>query len=143
MTEKEFISFLAQMCFYAQDYFPTPDTSRIRSGLKATSYTASVFLAKNTINGRSGGVAWDVVHPELYSKKRGLHEWKQIIRDCVDRLGGYSGELPQKYIASVTKTYEIEADSSTEARDRAAELIREDNLDLIMNDPVISLKVRG
>lgn len=97
----QLLDFMAKACHYAQEHCGDPDAwykdeEHRTQSLQCVSYQMACFLAQNTVDGR-GGVDWSVVIDELIDAKlnkggmmvKSVPEWKKILQDIVDDLGGW------------------------------------------------------
>ena len=100
------LDYMAKSCYYAQDNYCCPIsweeyvTSDSRYPFfEGTSYQIACFLAQNTKKG-DGGVGGDVIledlsDPSLNDKGlmlKSIEEWKVILQNLVDDLGGFKEE---------------------------------------------------
>ena len=88
MNTGDLISFLAKMCYYAQEHINDKDawsTDRIDRAdkLECTSYAVACFLSQHV----NDSVDWDVVIQELseYPAKP-IPQWELIITDIIHKL---------------------------------------------------------
>ena len=98
---KTLLNFLAEACNYAQEHVCDPDawptdTSERESYLQCVSYQVACFLAQNTARGENG-VCWDIIIYPLIDNAlneqgfmvKSVEEWKKIINDLAQDLGGW------------------------------------------------------
>jgi len=93
------LDMMAKACHYAQDHvrcddaWPQDEESRTHF-FTCVSYQMACFLAQNTIEGRYG-VECDIVLDKLISKLKTENQWKRIIKQLVDELGGWKSTKPK------------------------------------------------
>lgn len=86
---KRLITFIANICVYAQDHFSSFEGSEAEKkfAMEATSHTVACFIAQNTIDG-SQGVETNIVLSKLVKKKKELPYWEKVISKIVQEFGG-------------------------------------------------------
>jgi hypothetical protein len=95
------LQFMAEACYYAQSHCGDPDAwhkdaEHRMQLLQCVSFQMACFLCQNTIEGH-GGVEWEVVIDQLIDPTldsngmmvKDVVEWKKILGDIVDDLGGW------------------------------------------------------
>lgn len=86
---KRLITFIANICVYAQDHFSSFEGSEAEKefAMEATSHTVACFLAHNTVDGDEG-VETGIIINKLVQKKKNVDYWEKVIQKLIKDFGG-------------------------------------------------------